>query len=216
MSTSRLPSANQLKPKKKSTQTRTRLDVEARRQQLLDLGLVLFSDRAYDEVPIEEVAKLAGISKGLLYHYFPTKRDFYIAVVREAAQLLLACTIVESDSPIEGLRGSLDAYLQFVEARGPAYAALMRGGIGSDHEVNEIIEETRQAFVRRFFERAPHIPSVPTLRMAVRGWIGFVETISLDWLEQPSIPRETVLDLATQALIKIMEIFLPNNDGIPG
>ena len=68
---------------------RARLDVDARRRQLLALGTALFGSRPYDEVSIDEVARTAGISKGLLYHYFPTKRDFYVATVREAAAELV-------------------------------------------------------------------------------------------------------------------------------
>ncbi len=75
-SSRRVASATKLEP------TRARLDVEERRKQLVALGNELFSKRTYDEVSIDELARAAGISKGLLYHYFPTKRDFYIATVR--------------------------------------------------------------------------------------------------------------------------------------
>ena len=71
---------------------RARLDVDERRRQLVELGLDLFGSRSYDEVSIDELAAAAGISKGLLYHYFPTKRDFYVATVREAAAQLVART----------------------------------------------------------------------------------------------------------------------------
>jgi AcrR family transcriptional regulator len=67
----------------------SRLDVEERRKQLVALGIELFAERTYDDVSIDELAHAAGISKGLLYHYFPTKRDFYIATVKQAAQELL-------------------------------------------------------------------------------------------------------------------------------
>ena len=65
---------------------RQRLTVDARREQLLGLGMELFSTRAYEEVWIEEIAERAGVSRGLLYHYFPTKRDFYVAVARAAVE----------------------------------------------------------------------------------------------------------------------------------
>src|SRR4051812_45882941 len=71
---------------------RARLDVDERRAQLLSLGLERFSERSYDEVSIDDLARAAGISKGLLYHYFPTKRDFYIAALAQAAEQLLAAT----------------------------------------------------------------------------------------------------------------------------
>ena len=100
---------------------RARLDVDERRAQLLALGLDLFSERAYDAISIDEIALAAGISKGLLYHYFPTKRDFYAAAIREASRQLLEFTRPdESAPPIERMRRVLDAYLAYVERRGPA------------------------------------------------------------------------------------------------
>ncbi|MDI9916529.1 TetR/AcrR family transcriptional regulator [Rhodococcus sp. IEGM 1379] len=60
---------------------RRRLDREQRRTQLLDIGTQLFADRSYEDVWIEEVAEIAGVSRGLMYHYFPTKRDFFAAIV---------------------------------------------------------------------------------------------------------------------------------------
>src|SRR5690242_4164925 len=69
---------------------RVRLDVDERRAQLVALGLAEFGTRTYDDVSIDLIAQAAGISKGLLYHYFPTKRAFYVACVREAAARLLA------------------------------------------------------------------------------------------------------------------------------
>src|SRR3954469_6544692 len=121
---------------------RTRLEVDERRAQLLAHGLAFFSAHAYDEVSIDDVAKEAGISKGLLYHYFPTKRAFYIATLRELSGQLLART--ESDralSPLERARAGLDAYLVYVERHGAAYSALLRSGIGSDPEALRVVEE---------------------------------------------------------------------------
>src|ERR671930_555067 len=96
--------------------TRTRLDVEERRAQLLDMGLELFSTRPYDEVWIEEIAERAGVSRGLLYHYFPTKRDFFVAVVRSAVDEVYGLTEPdESLEPLERLRASVESYLDYAE-----------------------------------------------------------------------------------------------------
>ncbi|MGW2857715.1 helix-turn-helix domain-containing protein, partial [Streptomyces sp. NPDC001215] len=69
--------------------TRRRLSTGERREQLLAVGARLFSENPYDEVWIEQVAEIAGVSRGLLYHYFPTKRDFFAAVVERAAAWVL-------------------------------------------------------------------------------------------------------------------------------
>lgn len=181
---------------------RARMDTDARRAQLLALGLGLFSARAYDEVSMEDLARAAKISKGLVYHYFPTKRRFYVAALREAARQLLSETDSdESAPPEERLRKGMAAYLSFAEKHARAYTTLMRGGVGVDKEVRAVIDKTRAAFVERFFS-APELRDLgtPARRLALRGWIGFVETTSLDWLERKAARAET---LGREALLEL-------------
>src|SRR3954470_13406333 len=115
---------------------RVRLDNDARRAQLLLLARKAFSEQSYDEVSIDNLAREAKISKGLLYHYFPTKRDLYIAGLTEIAnELVAAITMVPDDAPpIERVRMGLDAYLGYVMDHSRSFVSLMRGGIGSDPE----------------------------------------------------------------------------------
>ncbi|MGK4003024.1 TetR/AcrR family transcriptional regulator [Sorangium sp. So ce1036] len=185
---------------------RQRLDLDARRAQLLALGLDLFSQRAYDDVSIDEVAQAAGISKGLLYHYFPTKREFYVAVLREAARELVERSLAIDDVPVsDRLRTGLDAYLAYVERQGISYAAVFRGGIGSNAEVLAIIEETRSRFLEKLLADVPVAERPPALRMALRGWIGFVEATSLDWIERHELDRASLRDLLADLLPEVVE-----------
>src|SRR5438034_2757950 len=110
---------------------RIRLDNDERRAQLLALARKAFSDRSYDEVSIDDLAREAKISKGLLYHYFPTKRDLYVAGLREIAEeLVQKVTAVPGDlPPAEGIRAGLDAFLEHISHHARAYVSLMRGGI---------------------------------------------------------------------------------------
>src|SRR6478736_4388374 len=96
---------------------RTRLHPETRREQLLDLGVRLLSSRSLDELSIEMLAEEAGISRGLLYHYFGNKQDFHRAVCRRAADGLIEVTApVREGAPLERLAGSLAAYVDYVVA----------------------------------------------------------------------------------------------------
>ena len=102
---------------------RSRLSTDVRREQLVALGIEIFSDRPFDEVSIDDIAAAAGISKGLLYHYFPSKRDFYVAVIRSAADEMQALT--EPDpalAPRERLAAALERYLEYVETHARGYA----------------------------------------------------------------------------------------------
>lgn len=205
MSSRRQASATKLEP------TRARLDVEERRRQLVALGHELFSSRTYDEVSIDELAKAAGISKGLLYHYFPTKRDFYIATVREAAQQLLDRTDTPRQMDLaDRLTAGVDAWLQYVSEHGPAFISLLRSGIGADTEVAQIVDATREAFLMRLLEEAPIEKPAPIMRIAVRGWVGLVESSAIEWLGSPTgVDRTALRDFFVETLLKIVQTTAP-------
>jgi AcrR family transcriptional regulator len=182
---------------------RARMDVDERRRQLVALGVDLFSSRPYDEVSIDELAREAGISKGLLYHYFPTKRHFYVATVREAARELLERTATPTGmDPLERLRAGLDAYLDYVTRHGPAYEAMLRSGIGTDAEVSRIVDETREVFCARLVEGAPVDASSALVRLAIRGWLGFCETATIEWLtKRRTVRRASMREMLVQVLL---------------
>jgi AcrR family transcriptional regulator len=186
---------------------RSRLDVDERRRQLIALGMDLFSTRTYDEVSIDELARAAGISKGLLYHYFPTKRDFYVATVREAARELLDRTFTPSQmAAVERIESGLDAFLDYVENHGPAYMSLLRSGIGADLEVARIVDETRGEFCNRLIEGIPLDTPGPLLRIALRGWVGFVEAATVEWLVTRGVTRPVLRNMLVEVLFSCVQI----------
>jgi AcrR family transcriptional regulator len=184
----------------------SRLAVDARREQLVQVGMDLFAHRRYEDIGVGEIAAAAGISRGLLYHYFPTKRDFFVAVVRTvSAQMHEAFTEQTDLPPLERLRADVDNYLDVVE-RGPsAYRTLYRTALGSDHDVRAIIEESQAASIELACENVMQGGAVPeTLRIAVRGWIGLVITLVLDWLDDPTVPRDTLRDILVNTFFGIL------------
>jgi len=194
---------------------RTRLDVDERRTQLIELGLEHFSERAYDDVSIDAIAAAAGISKGLLYHYYPNKRAYYAATVREAASRLIESTETDEDAaPLIRLHAGLDAYLGYVRAHAKAYATLMRSGVGVDPEIARIVDETRARFVERLtagFMQGQMLSdmSSPLIRLALRGWVGFAEAASLGWTEaiaagEPAPSQTEIRELLATALMEIV------------
>jgi AcrR family transcriptional regulator len=216
-------------PKKKTkaaatTPPRTRLDVDERRAQLVELGLAEFGTRTYDEVSIDLIAQSAGISKGLLYHYFPTKRAFYAACVREAcARLIHKIDVVTEGTPLEQLGAGLDRYLDHVRAHGRAFATLMRSGVGADPEIAALVDETRATLLDRltggmneFFPASSETLASPLLKVALHGWIGLVEAASIAWVEQcvqaeansadpTPATKADVRDVLAKALVAIVE-----------
>ena len=186
---------------------RSRLALDERRAQLLELGARLFAERSYDEVSIDDIADAAGISKGLLYHYFGSKRDFYVATVQQAAaQLQLRTEPDMSLPPAVRARAGLEGYLDFVEDNAAPYSSLMRSGIGNDPEVAAIVEETRDAIVARMMGNLGLTAPRPVFRFALRGWIGLVEAASLDWLEREEVDREVLLRVLLESLYSVLMI----------
>jgi AcrR family transcriptional regulator len=196
---------------------RERLTVDDRRLRLLELGLRLFSERTYEEVAIDDIARVAGISKGLLYHYFPSKREYYVETVRHAAGQLVVRTDparvaagaahtgsvprAAPASPLDEVRVGLIAYLDFVERHASAYATLLRSGVGADPEVLAIVEGTRERFAARLLAGAGLPATSPPVRVAVRGWIGFVEAAVLDWIDHRDLTPPALADLCAQVLM---------------
>lgn len=180
---------------------RSRLDMDSRRAQLLELGLRLFGTRSYDEVSIDDIAREANVSKGLLYHYFGGKRAFYVAVVSDGARRLLEA--IEPDpslSPPARALAGLDHYLRFVEDRADTYAALVTGGLGADPQIAAILEQTREAQVVSILTDLGIDGARPAYRLSLRAWIGGVETACVDWLRRPVLPRAQLLQLLLGSL----------------
>jgi AcrR family transcriptional regulator len=178
-----------------------------RRQRLIEVGMDLFCQRSYEDVAIDDIAAMADISKGLLYYYFPTKHDFYIAVVQYAAEQLLKETEPDPTlEPIENLRQGLNAYFAYAEQHAQAYLALLRGGVGADPQVAAIIDSVRQTYVRRILQNLPGGTRLsPANQIAISGWVGLVEATSVAWLEQRSMEREQLCNLAMTAFAAIRD-----------
>ena len=186
-----------------------RLSTDARREQLLASGARLLATRPYDEVSIEEIARTAGVSKGLLYHYFPTKKEFLIAALERGQDELAELTAPDpSLPPAEQLAASLDRFLDFVEEHEAAYAAIFRSRGGGDPEIQAALEAGRQqrmdAVIESLasWEEAPaNVERTPTLETAVQGWFFFVEGSVLRWLEHRDLGRDELRELLGLALI---------------
>ncbi|MGW8061510.1 TetR/AcrR family transcriptional regulator [Streptomyces ziwulingensis] len=168
-----------------------RLSVEERRVQLLDAALVLFAHRPPQEVSLDDVAEQAGVSRPLVYRYFPGgKQQLYEAALRSAADELTLCF----DEPHEGpllarLSRALDRYLTFVEEHDTGFSALLRGGsVAETSRTSSIVDGVRRAAAEHVLSHLGVAGPGPRLRMTVRMWITAVEAGSLIWLDEDKQP----------------------------
>ncbi|MFF4882016.1 TetR/AcrR family transcriptional regulator [Streptomyces nigra] len=190
---------------------RRRLGTEERRAQLLAVGARLFSEHPYDEVWIEQVAEIAGVSRGLLYHYFPTKRDFFAAVVERESERMLRMTATEPGVPVrEQLAASLDTFLGYVEAHAHGYRAFHRADAAGDQAVRTVYRRALAAQERQILQALAADPEFgpagerPEVRLAVRGWLAFTTAVCLEWLRRDDLTREQVRDLCVRALLGVL------------
>jgi AcrR family transcriptional regulator len=192
--------------------TRRRLSTEERREQLLSVGACLFSESPYDDVWIEQVAEIAGVSRGLLYHYFPTKRDFFLAVVERESERMLQMTAAVPGVPVrEQLTAGLDVFLEYVHTHAHGFRAFHRADAAGDQAVRKVYrralaEQERQilATLAEDPELGPAVQGRPDLKIAVRGWLAFTTAVCLEWLRGSDLTREQVRDLCARALLGVI------------
>jgi AcrR family transcriptional regulator len=171
----------------------SRLASDERRRRLLELGERLFTEHAYGELSMARIAREAGISKALLYHYFPSKRDYFVATLASGAEEIRERVEPDPDlPPAEALMGSLDAYLQWIEEHRGGYAKLVEGA-ASEPDVRQIVDGVRDATAERII--AGLGVDTPAARAAVRGWLWFVDGVCLEWVTKGELDRGQVLGL---------------------
>jgi AcrR family transcriptional regulator len=169
-----------------------RLTNDDRRRQLLDRAVELFAEHGYDELSMARIAKEAGISKPLLYHYFPGKRQLFEAALGQAAEQHLArvATDPQADATTQ-LLTSLDAFLGWIEANAQAYVKLMRSaGIP---EVRDLIDRVREDTAQRILTGLGD--ARPQVRAAVRGWLWSMDGVLLDWVTEDDLSKDDVRGL---------------------
>lgn len=174
-----------------TTGVRRRMGVEERRQQLIGVALELFGHRSPDEVSIDEIAAAAGISRPLVYHYFPGKQSLYEAALRRAADELAGRLLEPPEGPLGArLLRVMGRYFDFVDDHGPGFSALMRGGpaVGSSR-TNAMIDEVRQAAYEQILAHLEIETPSARLELVVRSWVSLAESTALIWLDGRRVPR---------------------------
>jgi AcrR family transcriptional regulator len=179
-----------------------RLDVDERRRRLLELGADLFSRHSYAELSMAAIAREAGISKALLYHYFPSKQAYFVATLeQQAAELSRRLAVDPALPPVEQLTRALDAFLGWVEENAEGYGKLLHGAT-SHAEVRELVDQVRSSTADRIIAGLTGGGTPPpALRAAVHGWLWFMDGVLTDWLEHRDMERQQLLGLLLGTLL---------------
>src|SRR5215208_3265245 len=183
---------------------RLRRSADDRRAQLVQIGLELLPTTPVQELTIDEVARRAGISRSLLFHYFATKRDYYTAVTRAAADLMWEHLMPRPGTPPdEQVSGVLDRYVGWVETYRETHLAFVRGAAGGDPWVSEVYEETRARLVEVALT-ALDLPDDALRRQLVLAWFAFTEDLVGLWTRDPTtMTRDELLALLRDVLDRL-------------
>jgi AcrR family transcriptional regulator len=182
---------------------RLRRTADDRRAQLVQIGLELLPTTPVQELTIDEVARRAGISRSLLFHYFATKRDYYTAVTRAAADLRWEHLMPRPGTPAEEqVTGVLDRYVGWVETYRETHLAFVRGAAGGDPWVSEVYEETRARLVDVALG-ALDLPDDALRRQLILAWFAFTEELVGHWAQEPTMSRTELLTLLRDVLDRL-------------
>ncbi|MER6051226.1 TetR/AcrR family transcriptional regulator [Streptomyces sp. NPDC001793] len=188
---------------------------QARRAELIATGKKLFADTSYDALSMDDIARQAGVAKGLIYYYFTNKRGYYLAIIEDAvAELVARAGSTHDLPPVERVRRTVDGYLRYAQHHQAAYRTIVTGGVGFDAEVLAIRARVRARLLGTIARGAWGREEVPALaRTALTGWLSSVEGVTLDWIEEQEVPRETVVALLVRGLgdtLRLIEEFEPD------
>lgn len=180
---------------------------DERRERLLRSGVELLSRRPHREISVEEIAEGAGVAKGLLYHYFPSKTDFIVSALGRGQAELADCLAADPSLPAgERFEASLSSFFDCLEKRPSGFASMSRGG-REDPRIAAALRAGRAEQLARLMESladwegAP-IPTDggPTLESALQGWLFFCEGAVMRWRDQGGLGREELRVLLRSAL----------------
>jgi AcrR family transcriptional regulator len=195
----------------------TRLTSDERREHLLHVGVALLGRHGTADISIEEIAQEAGVSKGLLYHYFPTKNDFLLAVLDRSQTEMDQGEVRNPElSPMDQFDRNLDAFLRFVDDHAAGYLAVVNAR-GREPKVQALIEERRRRRVDDLVALAAvlwgmprRVARTPLLVAAIEGWLGFSEGVIVRWLDDREVTREQVHELLRHALLETFRVCAPS------
>ncbi|MEI2654168.1 MAG: TetR family transcriptional regulator [Microthrixaceae bacterium] len=178
-----------------SAPTQRRLNPDDRRAQLVDAGLHLLKSTPLDGVSAPAVAAAAGVSKGLVFHYFPSQRELQAAVASAAADELL--DMFSSIDPaldyVAQLRAGIESFISYIEQQPASYAAIARDA-GSDDLLRHVFERTRDAIVVIVSNVVGLDQPTPVMRLYLRGWIAMVEETTLQWVLHRALTQAELVD----------------------
>lgn len=190
-----------------------RLEHDERRRQILASARDLLTTRPYTDVSVQDLADAAGVTRGLLHHYFGSKRELHLEVIRELVRLPTVPLPDLDGLPREEVwRRSVDAWLDHIEANRELWLdSIGAGAAGRDAEIEAIVERGREAVARRSLAAVGIDPrsAAPEVVAVVRAFGGLAQEVTREWLERERLSRPQARALLVGALPLLLEQLVP-------
>ena len=187
----------------------SRLAPARRSDEILDAANELFAERGYDEVSIEDIAHAAGVTRGLVHHYFGGRKQIYIALLeRIGAQREEQVPLPVGRSARARLADSVSRWLDWTEQNRTIYlATLARGEDVADPDIRAVVLElVRRAVALLAAHHADIADDSPRLRYALECWTGLNRAATRRWL-QGEATREQTHELIASTLEHVLRTF---------
>lgn len=161
----------------------------------------MFAEMPYDDVSMEGIAARAGVSRATMYHYYPNKRDIYIAIFKRATNRFLARVSPDPQLPLaEQLAAGLEAHIQsFVDHPFEA-VTINRGALSDDPAIQAIIAEELNVVGQRLIDQLVAQGCLRSVtEIAVEGWLAFVRAACVKWIQSQTISRDDLTEMCLRA-----------------
>jgi AcrR family transcriptional regulator len=193
---------------------RRRLEPDARRGEILACAVRLFGERPYADVSTTDIAREAGVARGLINHYFGTKKDLYLEVVRV---MVTIPEVAVQRLPEGELRTRVEAsvtwFLDVVSRHSTSWLAAVNAGLGRDEDVERVLAEAEEVAADSVLV-AVGLAGVTKHREELRGMVraygGLAKATAREWLERGVLTRAQVHLLLTTTLMAIVEDVFPS------
>jgi AcrR family transcriptional regulator len=187
----------------------SRLDPTERRDQILDAANALFAERGYDEVTVEDIASSAGVTRGLVHHYFGGRREVYIGLLERLGAL--------GEGPLPPPMGrsararladTVSRWLDWTEQNRTIWlGTLGRGEDIADPDVRRVVTElVSRAVALVAAHHADIAEDSPRLRYALECWTGLNRAATRRWLLGEA-SREQTHEVIASTLEHVLRTF---------
>ena len=181
--------------------TRRRLERPQRREELLDTAAALFAEKPYEDVLMDDIAARAGVSRALLYKYYPSKRDLYVAIFMRGSNRFLARVSRDPQLPLaEQLGTALESHIQSFVDHPYEAVTINRGALSDDPAIQAIIAEELNVVGQRLIDKlAAEGCQRDVTEIAVEGWLAFVRAACVKWVQSQNISRADLTEMCLRA-----------------